>query len=98
MNNANEFEYVKSNAWKKEFESDPKFSETKKGLQVLRQNTLYYNHRKNESSIYWKCSHAKKECKCKGSLVINDQDQIVAQVQHNGHDPLSDNEVIAFEI
>ena len=48
----------------------------KKGFQVLKDGQLYYRHRINNDSIYWKCVHAKKDSKCKGTITISDNDQI----------------------
>ena len=48
----------------------------KKGFQVLKYGQLYYRHRINNDSIYWKCVHAKKDSKCKGTITISDNYQI----------------------
>ncbi|CAF0727912.1 unnamed protein product [Brachionus calyciflorus] len=49
------FKYIKSNTWKEEYQNEEKNKNEKKGLQVLRDGHLYYKHRINKRSIYWKC-------------------------------------------
>ena len=53
-------EYIKSNTWKPVFETDKKFKKGKKGYQLVLDNHLFYNHRLNLDSIYWKCIYTKK--------------------------------------
>ena len=39
------FEYIKSNTWKEEYQNDAKHKNDKKGLQVLlKDGNLYYKH------------------------------------------------------
>jgi hypothetical protein len=91
------FEYVKSNTWRDDFENNEKDKKEKRGLHVLRDNQQYYRHRINNESIYWKCVHAKKEAKCKGSVTIDDNGKIVAEVAHTGHDALTEKEIAVLK-
>ena len=53
-------EYIKSNTWKPVFETDEKLKKGNKGYQLVLDNHLFYNHRFNLDSIYWKCIYTKK--------------------------------------
>ena len=60
------FEYVRSNTWKEENAVDEKQTKERKGLQVLKDKNLFYKHRINNGSIYWKCVHdCHTKCKTK---------------------------------
>jgi hypothetical protein len=83
------FNYVKSNTWSKKCEE----THGKKGLHVLKDNQLFYKHRQNNDSINWKCIHSKKTALCKCTITIDENERVVAEGVHNGHEPMSEKEV-----
>ncbi len=68
MDSTKDFDYVKSNASNKSCETD---SSNKKGMHVLKGNQLFYRHRVNAESIYWKCVQTKKATKYKATITIS---------------------------
>ena len=80
--------YVKSNTWKEGYKL-----EEKKGVLLLHDSRLFYSHRVNMDSKFWKCTKSKDALiKCSGSCTVNSEDVIIRQAEHKCK-PLSDLEI-----
>ncbi|CAF1031988.1 unnamed protein product [Brachionus calyciflorus] len=73
MASSNEFEYVQSNTYKLEHDSELNLS--KDGFEVLAEKFLYCRRKKNKSSNYWVCKHKN----CTASLTIDFDGKIISR-------------------